>query len=75
MAELAFDLICFLALPNLNLQMKADFATDTKCNGWRRMTFVDGICEVDETPSKILASYELQKVSWGRAACSYFTAD
>lgn len=48
------------------LQMKVDSATNTKRNGWRRMTFVDVEDErAVKGGAKTLASYELQKASRG----------
>ncbi|CAM9583695.1 unnamed protein product, partial [Ectocarpus sp. 8 AP-2014] len=47
-------------------QMKVDSATNTKRDGWRRMTFVDSEDgRAVEGGAKTLASYELQKASRG----------
>ena len=43
--------------------MKADYAAEAKCKGWRRMTFIDEGPGIDGNPGKKLASYELQKAS------------
>lgn len=43
--------------------MKADYAAEVRCKGWRRMTFTDDGPGIDGNPGKKIASYELQKAS------------